>query len=179
MTQVGENRIRIVRTHLVCEVCSSLRPGERCPARCARNFVLGGWSSSFKHSSEAGLITAADWIDVMHPQLAKICARPEARVLVAIGEVADDAYLGFIAGEPSENVVHYVFVKELYRQRGIARALFKALGIDPNGRFAYPASTRVLTDKAGAFLKRKIPNAVRDAAVARYPKSERHRSYAK
>jgi hypothetical protein len=168
---------RVVRTLLVCNVCSSLRAGERCPARCTRNFVLGGWSSSLKHSTEAGMITASDWIDVMHPQIAKICARPETRVMVAIGEVADDAYLGFIAGEPTENVVHYVFVKELYRQRGIASSLFKALGVDPKSRFAYPANTRVVTDPAGAYLKRKIPLAVRDPAVARYPKSERHRSY--
>lgn len=165
---------RIAPTKLSCSACVSLPVGARCPARCERNFVLGGWSASFKHSREAGLIVASDWDDVMHVQLAKICARPECRVLVAHGQVAD-SFLGFIAGEPSEAVVYYCFVKEAYRRRGIARALFEALGVDPAKPFLYPALTRALADPA---LRNKIPLARRDPAVGRYPKQLRHRSIA-
>jgi hypothetical protein len=169
-------RHRIVPTSLICGICDALPAGERCPARCARNFVLGAWSSSFKHSRDAGMICHDDWIDVMHAQITKLCSRPECRVLVAVGEVSPDMYLGFIAAEPSERVVYYCFTKELYRRRGIASALFGAIGIDPRSRFAYPASTRALNDPS-TNLRAKIPLAVRDPAVARYPRDQRHRSY--
>lgn len=166
---------RIVPSSLACDACTTLTPGSRCPNRCERNFVLSSWSSSFKHSREAGMITADDWVDVMHVQIAKICARAECRVFVAHGDVAD-AYLGFIAGEPEERVVYYCFVKELYRGHGTARALFAALGIEPRSRFVYPCNTRMLTGEAN--LRSKIPLAIRDPAVARYPKEQRHRSHA-
>jgi len=120
------------------------------------------------------MITAEDYGDIMRSQIAKICARPECRVLVAYGEA--DVYLGFVAGESDERVVYYCFVKEVYRRCGVARALFERLGIDPLIRFAYPASTRILTDR-DTRLATKIPRAVHDPAVARYPKSQRHRSY--
>lgn len=162
---------RIVPTKLVCSACVSLPVGARCPARCERNFVLGAWSASFKHSREAGMVTAEDWDDVMHVQIAKICARPECKVLVAHGEV-EDSFLGFIAGEPTEKVVYYCFVKENYRGEGIARALFAALDIDPLEPFVYPAMTKALSDPA---LRNKIPLARRDPAVGRYPKQHRHR----
>lgn len=163
---------RIVQTALTCPACQALAPGARCPGRCARNFVLGGWSSSLKHSRDAGMITSDNWVTVMHNEIAIICARPECRVLVAHG-VVDDVYLGFIAGEPEERVVYYCFVKDTYRGNGHARALFEALGVDPKGRFVYPASTRT-----SRTLRDKIPLAIHDPAVARYPKQDRHRRYA-
>lgn len=165
-------KLRIAPTTLSCASCAALSPGARCPVRCERNFVLGGWSSSLKHSRDAGMITSDDWIAVMHEQIAKICARPEARVLVA----ADTVMLGFIAGEPAERIVYYCFVKEAYRRRGVARQLFEAFGIDPRSRFAYPARTAILGSPE-TMLRNKIPLAIHDPAVARYSKPDRHRSY--
>lgn len=168
---------RIAPTSLACTACSSLPADARCPERCARNFVLGGWSSSMKHSRDSGMIVATKYPRVMHEQIADICARPECRVLVAVGTSAN-VFGGFIAGEPDERIVYYVFVKGHYRRGGLSRRLFVALGIDPTSRFAYPCSTDALEDPAHGRLVRKIPRAVHDPAVARYPKSERHRSYA-
>lgn len=161
----------IALTTLACLACASLPYSARCPERCPRNFVLGGWSSSLHHSRDSGMITTGDYRDVMHEQIAKICARPECRVLVASGD--GGVHLGFIAGEPSERVVYYCFVKDLYRRHGVSRALFAELGVDPRARFAYPCVTRMAKVLAG-----KVPFAVHDPAVARYPKQERHRSYA-
>jgi len=165
---------RIAPTSLSCPSCSALPIGARCPARCERNFVLGAWSASFKHSREAGLIVATDWDEVMHGQIAKICSRPECRVLVAYGQV-EDSFLAFVAGEPTEQVVYYCFVKESYRLNGIARALFSALGVDPLKPFLFPAVTRALSDSS---LRQKIPLARRDPAVGRYPKQLRRRKSA-
>lgn len=168
---------RIAPASLICNACSSLPPDARCPERCARNFVFGGWSSSMKHSRDSGMIVASNYPRVMKEQIASICARPETHVLLAIGTAAN-VFGGFIVGEPEERVVYYVFVKGTYRRGGLARQLFAALGIDPTTRFAYPCSTDALDDPAHGRLVRKIPRAIRDTAVARYPKSERHRSYA-
>ena len=170
-------KFRIAPTSMTCATCSALPPGERCPVRCARNFVLSSWSSSLKHSRDAGMITTDDWVRVSHGQITKIVARPECRVLLASGTDEPDAFLGFIAGEPLERVVYYCFVKGLYRRHGVARALFAALDIDPAGRFAYPCTTSILDDPK-TMLVRKIPLARRDPSVARYPKHQRDRSYA-
>lgn len=170
-------QFRIAPTSMTCATCARLAPGERCPDRCARNFVLSGWSSSLKHSRDAGMITSEDWIAVMHAQITKIVARPECRVLLARGADEPDVFGGFIAGEPSERVVYYCFVKGHYRRGGLARALFAALEIDPAGRFAYPCTTSILDDPR-TLLRNKIPLARRDPSVARYPKQQRDRSYA-
>jgi hypothetical protein len=171
-------KLRIVPTSLACAACASLPADARCPERCPRNFVLTSWSSSLKHSRDAGPICSEDYPSVMNAQIAKWCARPECRVLLGVDLSVDaDTFVGFIAGEPLERVVYYVFVKPRYQRRGAARALFTALGIDPIARFAYPCTTKMLDDpKIG--LSRKVPNAVRDPFVARFPKSQRDRSYA-
>ncbi len=166
-------KFRIVPTTLACPACSALAPDARCPERCARNFVLSNWSSSLRRSPDAGMITSEDWPSVMHTQMAKICARPECRVLVAIGEAAP-VFGGFIAGEPTERVVYFVFVKDHFRRSGLARQLFKSLGIDPGGRFVYPCRTYDSLD-----LRDRTPHAVHDRAVGRYAKADRHRSYAR
>jgi hypothetical protein len=162
---------RIVATTLTCHACERLPAGTRCPERCMRNFVLSSWSSSLKASRDAGMITTEDWDRVMHEQIAKICARPECKVLVAVGD--ERVFLGFIAGEPTENIVYYCYVKELHRKQGHARALFGALGIVPTSRFAYPCGTRALHE-----LRDKVPLARFDPTVARYPKSQRKVHYA-
>lgn len=174
-------KLRIVPSSLVCKACGKLAIGARCPDpdHCARNFVLGAWSSSMHHSRDAGMITAVDYAEIQRTQNAKICARPECKVLVAIDDdIGPNAFVGFIAGEPEERIVYYCFVKELSRRQGIARVLFAALDIDPCSRFAYPASTFILASPEGPRLSTKIPLARRDPAVARYPKQQRHRRYA-
>jgi hypothetical protein len=167
-------KFHIALTTLACLACAELPFTVRCPERCPRNFVLGAWSSSQRHCRDAGMITSRNYAKVMHAEISAICARPECRVHVATGDPGNGSvYLGFIAGEPTEHVVYYCFVKDIYRRRGVARALFAELGVDPRSRFAYPSQTRT-----AKMLQVKFPLAVHDQAVARYPKEERHRRYA-
>lgn len=159
-------RIRPAVMH--CDTCATLPVTERCPAACDLRFVVSGWSSSFKDSDESGMLTSEDYSDIMHGQIKRITAREECRVLL----IEDHVLLGFIAAEPSERVVYYCYVKSTYRQHGHARRLFAAVGIDPTGVFAFPARTPMTYT-----LKSKIPLAIRDRRVARYPKAERKRTY--
>ncbi len=135
--------------------------------------VVAMWSSSYKKSHYAGLIWHEDWAAVMHPQIAKVLARPEVSVLLAFDKDDPDFLYGFIAGDTSEGVpvVHYVYCKEPYRKQGIARRMFAALGVDPANYFVYTCNTGL-----AIRLKSKFPSARFNSLEARYPKEARRRA---
>jgi GNAT superfamily N-acetyltransferase len=135
-------------------------------------FIIATWSSSYKKSHSAGVITTDDWAPVMHIQLAKMMARTDARAIVAYEKTDPDFLYGWIAGDTSENtpVVYYTYVKESYRKSGIARALFRAFGVDPSQYFVYVCGT-----PDAIQLSRKIPRARFNPNEVRYPKENRRR----
>ena len=168
------------------------RPADLSPASEERRFVISSWSSSYKASHFAGLITADDWAAVMHVQLGKILDRPTTRTLVAVSEDGRFLY-GFIAGDTAgrQPVVHYVYVKDGFRSeapkrdadgrwrsvRGAqregpryARGLLAALGVDPEGPFLYTCRTPVVSkiDHPSSGEPSKIPRATFCPAAARY-----------
>lgn len=134
--------------------------------------VVAMWSSSYKKSHYAGLIWHADWAAVMHPQISKVLALPDVRVIIAY-EKGDPEYLyGFIAGDTSQSapVVYYVYVKEPFRRRRVARRLFAELGVDPLKYFVYVCKTGIVST-----LAHKIPAARFNNLEARYPREARRR----
>lgn len=136
------------------------------------SLVVAMWSSSYKKSHYAGLIWHEDWAAIMHAQIPKLLERKEVRVLIAYEQDDPDFVYGFIAGDTSEAtpVVYYVYVKESYRKHGIARRLFKALGVDPSKYFVYVCKTGI-----ASTLAHKIPAARFNNLEARYPKEARRR----
>lgn len=158
------------------------RPADISPASDERRFAISSWSSSYKASHFAGLITAEDWADVMHVQLGKIIDRPTTRTLVAASDGRRPFLYGFIAGDTSGRipVVHYVYVKDGYRSEQVggvregpryARGLFAALGIDPERPFLYTCKTPVVAEIGPPLWSRlpsKIPRAIFRPAAARY-----------
>lgn len=155
-----------------------------------RRFVLSAWSSSYKRSHHAGLITSEDWTAIMHGQIGKIIDRPTTRTIIAYS--LPSTLIAFISGDTSHQtpVVHYVYVKDPYRSEAMvdadgfpvgprtgprhARALFRELGVDPTARFLFTCRTYVCTE-----LQDKIPAARFTPAAARYTDyhehQERHR----
>lgn len=137
-----------------------------------RQFVISHWSSSYKKSHSAGLIQADDWADIMRPQIAKVLDRPGMRAIIAYEKDDPDFFYGFIAGDSDDiidaPVIAYVYVKENYRKSGIARALFRAFGVEPNQRFTYACRTGIVTK-----LSSKIPLARFNPLEIRYPKESR------
>jgi GNAT superfamily N-acetyltransferase len=112
-----------------------------------RQFVISGWSSSYRASKFAGLIRNSSWATVMHREIDAYLDMPDTQTFVACepGEfdhLEREFLYGFIAtrrtGAP---YVYYCYVKRLYRGRGIARGLFDAAGVDPAGEFAYACET--------------------------------------
>lgn len=129
-----------------------------------------------------------DYAAVMKVTLANILARDGLRIWVAKNPRAappNDVH-GFIVVEKDANIpkyeppdytlriehsldplVHFIYVKKLYRNLGMARALFKAADVDPRGRFLYSCTTAssVSCDRAG-----KIPLGVWAPMSARFSK---------
>lgn len=116
-----------------------------------RQFVLSGWSSSYRTSKYAGLIRNSRWSTVMHEEIGAFIDAPTTSVIVACepGELDHEGrefLYGFIAtrtgGMP---YVYYVYVKKPYRQRlaHIGRQLFTAAGIDPTEPFVYASGTAI------------------------------------
>ena len=125
---------------------------------------------------------------VMRRIVQRILARPGVSVWVAANPRAlppNDLH-GWLVAEKEANVpvyrppryqlevqvspdplVHYVYVKKIYRELGLARALFQAAGVDPRKRFLYTCHTSlsVAVEKAG-----KVPRSEWAPMSARFTK---------
>jgi hypothetical protein len=147
-----------------------------------RDFVISSWSSSYRVSYAAGLISMSRWASVMRLELGEILGRPNVRTLLAVEKTAPTFLYGFITADTTTQherrgrckvrewpaLVYYCYVKAAYREHKIARGLFAALGIDPSTPFLYacktPGSTR---------LANKIPLAKWNPLVARFAAEDR------
>lgn len=138
-----------------------------------RAFIVSGWSTSYRTSYSAGMIAMDDWSTVMHTQIEKVLDRPGCTTIVAHNpddpDPIADLY-GFIAADPRERYVFYVYVKHHHRRRGFARGLFGAVGIDPRRAFGYACSTRSAIEIIEAG---KAPMAKWDPLPARYDEQRR------
>lgn len=167
------------------------RPADLSPGSDERRFVISSWSSSYKASHFAGLITADDWAAVMHVQLGKILDRPATRTLVAVSADPLRPFLyGFIAGNTSgrQPIVHFVYIKDGFRSERIAgrregpryaRGLFAALGVDPEAPFLYTCRTPVVSQLAHptSGQSSKIPRATFCPAAGRYTNYQEHNEH--
>lgn len=135
-----------------------------------RQFIVSTWSSSWKGSNYAGVISAERWSTVMRPELDAHLERPDARVIIACDRNDPTYFYGWIAGDVVERpaVVWYVYVKEPYRRAGIARQLFHRLGVDPLERFIYACGAPI-----AIRLAHKIPLAKLNPNGLRYTKETR------
>ena len=162
-----------------------------------RGFVVSAWSSSFRKSKWAGVISMASYAVVMHGQIEAILRRPSTRVIVAEepGETVDGVrpYLyGFVAVRTDLPLpfVYYVYVKQQFRrartrldlEQGYATQLLAAAGVDPMRPFSYgfrTATGDVLTmDRwrdGEIVVPRKIPRASWDPLPARYEEPDEQR----
>lgn len=147
-----------------------------------RRFVLDAWASSYRLSHFAGLVSVADWYRIMDEQIGKLLDRRGVATTVAYDDDADTAVelngfitvdlTGFKQEDGSGSLqrvdqpyVFYCFVKKDYRRRGIARALFRAAGVDPRKPFTFACKVPLVRR-----LERLIPMARFNPLPARFPK---------
>lgn len=148
------------------------------------DFVVSSWSSSYRTSDYAGMISMESWATVMHSEILTVLNRRDTRVIVAHepGETDEKGrpfLYGYIAtrdgGDP---YVYYVYVKSPYRRGkekwglavGYGRALFSAAGIDPLRPFEYACPTSYCRQLAS-----KIPLAEPNTLKARFTHEQRSR----
>lgn len=142
-----------------------------------RNFIVSGWSTSFKSAHAAGMIAMEDWAAIMHPQIERVLDREDCTTLVAYETTESPGLVdlhGFIAGrrEPIWSpvakrdlpMVFYVYVKGPYRCRGFATGLFKALGVNPRLPFVYTSKTSWCS-----LLATSVPLGKWDPLLSRFP----------
>lgn len=140
-------------------------------------FVIDTWVESFRNTYAAGVVPMEHYQADYRKYVSWILEKRRPTVLVAYdaeAEVPGAELLGFLAFEekatyPTGNttrtvgpVVHYVYVKEYARERGLARALFAAGRIDQHGAF-------VFTFKPTDLDKSRVPRARWNPLIARHP----------
>lgn len=113
--------------------------------------VYDAWGQSYRKSPWAGTVPNHLWDQVSRETARSILDRG-ALVLVAVTPIADHEELfpavrrvmGFVVCEPSSSVLHFLYVKEMYRGSGVGKALLAAATADfsPNQEPTYTHRTR-------------------------------------
>lgn len=137
-------------------------------------FVLDSWARSFRLSESAGFVDMEHWMRTAVEQARRYIKRSYVTTLIAYedAEWAQDADIyGYIVADTTELVplLYYGYVKDEYRKRGFARALFAALGIDPAARLRYLCETRSSKQIVAAG---KMPRAEHDPVLIRAGRKE-------
>lgn len=98
-------------------------------------FVYSTWLRNYKHSSYfAKRIKPVIFFAGHHDLVSHLLRKPSVKVFVAHPKDDIDTILGYLACEPNTDtqkpVLHFIFVKDAFREMGIARCLIKASEID-------------------------------------------------
>jgi hypothetical protein len=102
-----------------------------------RGPILSSWLRSYRTAHSAGLISMDRWADVMRVELEAILDRAETLVARGSDGVTQYAWLCF----EGDDLVHFAYVWEAYRKRGVAGALLTAAGLVP--KFTYSCRTPI------------------------------------
>jgi hypothetical protein len=96
-----------------------------------KDFLYSTWLKNYKHSSYfAKRIKPTVFFRGHQIVVDHILNKPTCKALVACPKDDSETILGYIVFEPTFNVVHFTFVKDAFRNMGIARRLLKESGID-------------------------------------------------
>lgn len=138
-------------------------------------FITSSWVSSFKWSKHVGVIPNHAYHDIYESVVGEILDRKGIEVAVAVNpEEPDPRYeiYGYIVAETGfkRPVVHYLYVKEVFRNQGVARSLLAHAGIDHYRWFYYTFKTDVATRLCEPEHGSSRYNGAHNPQLARYPK---------
>ncbi len=125
------------------------------------HFVFKAWISSFEGSPWAGVVPAHVYYDIAKMSINQLLHRG-MKIALAVNPDDDNQIIGFIAYESSGPLLHYLFVKDLFRGEGVAKALLAFAGFDPSGPVFHTFRTpdlsklRRMVHRPG-FARRKAP----------------------
>jgi GNAT superfamily N-acetyltransferase len=116
------------------------------------NFILSSWTKSYRHSYFAQKIPNGIYFDEHKKVIAKSLL--SSKVFVACLEEEPDQILGYICFDSNKYrgilVVHYLFVKHLYRRFGVGKKLIAAAKEDARHKTDLPI---IVTHTTSAFKR--------------------------
>lgn len=90
------------------------------------NFVYSTWLRSYKHDSPLTKYTKRELFFDQHQKiLDRLLSKEGMRVSIACDPDDEMIIYGYLVYEP--NVIHYIYVKDAFRRRGIATTLLNQL----------------------------------------------------
>ena len=123
--------------------------------------VLESWAGTYKRSRSSGCIQNHLFNEVTFASITGLLRRG-AQVSVLTAREAPSVVLGWVCHEPDHRsatpIVHYLFVKDRFRERGYARLMLAELGIKKGDRFIYTHETS---------FARYWPRSVHNPGIAR------------
>lgn len=119
-----------------------------------KNFILSSWGSSYFVNNFYNKVFSAEEFHERHRKLRDdIYQRPNTEVLIACAKTSPDLIVGYVITERiNENtkVIHYLYVKEAFKDEKIATLLFKEISKDKS-----PIIITHMTMKASKILFNK------------------------
>jgi hypothetical protein len=121
--------------------------------------VVKWWVNSFKKSKWAGTLPNNKFSEYMGESIRQLISRG-SRVTLAVNSSNPSQVLGFICTEKTsrgEPVVHFLFVKDIYRGRGLGLYLLKSQNIPLDGTAFYTHRT----DSSKKYRAKHVPEIAR------------------
>ena len=124
-------------------------------------FVYKSWLGSYKN--HAADIPYSIYRKVYQELLDRIMKRDGCSVILAVHPEHEDQIFGFAVIERSTPALHYIYVKEDYRRKGVGTDLLEFINQGNNsGEFTFTHSTRLgrtfLKSRGGKFNPRFVRN---------------------
>ena len=118
------------------------------------SFIYSSWLKSYRNSDFGSLMNNDVYFKYTQLIIARILSR--ATITIACDEKDSQTILGYIVSEPSgaNQVVQYVYVKEIYRNLGLAKHLLDH--VTEGKSYTYTHHTRAVST---LLSKKKLPNA--------------------
>lgn len=148
-------------------------------------FIVDTWARHFFGANAAGVLPRHIFLRTHREWFAETIARPDVHALVAYSPAAavGEEIYGYLVHETGTRmpILHYAYVTDGLRRRGVLKTLLGAAGIDPSRRFLVTCrhprllSIRERWEKSGRkLLFTTDPRLLRDPTYkVRYDKARR------
>ncbi len=116
--------------------------------------VVKWWTGSFRRSRWAGTLPNNKFSEYMGEAIRQLLSRG-SKCTLAVNPACPAQILGFVVTEKTragEDVVHYLFVKDYYRKRGISKGLLAEADVSSDGSAFYTHKTNFSKHYRGKFV---------------------------
>jgi len=132
------------------------------------NYVTDSWRRSYEHSPWSGTMPTRTYIEAYNSTLRHLLAVPTTLISIVCTETAEELDENFIIGYIvydldgyKQPVVHYMYVKEPFRKKGIGKELLTVVLGDASS-FKYTFRTRSCDLLRGRFLGQFSPRLINE-----------------